>query len=55
MRPAEDPRGDGDLGGIAGLGGASQIGDFSHVLDAGPRACRARVRLRGIVVAALGR
>jgi ABC-type uncharacterized transport system permease subunit len=53
---AEDPRGDGDLGRIAGLGGASQIGDFSHVLDASPQGLQgANYGYTGIVVAALGR
>jgi len=41
-------------GGIAGLGGASQVGDFSHVLD--PRGLeQAGFGYTGIVVAALGR
>jgi general nucleoside transport system permease protein len=43
-------------GGIAGLGGASQIGDFSHVLDASPQGLQgAAYGYTGIVVAALGR
>jgi general nucleoside transport system permease protein len=41
-------------GGIAGLGGASQVGDFSHVLD--PRGLeQAGYGYTGIVVAALAR
>jgi general nucleoside transport system permease protein len=41
-------------GGIAGLGGASQVGDFSHVLD--PRGLeQAGFGYTGIVVAALAR
>jgi len=41
-------------GGIAGLGGASQVGDFSHVLD--PRGLeQAGLGYSGIVVAALAR
>jgi len=41
-------------GGIAGLGGASQVGDFSHVLD--PRGLeQAGFGYAGIVVAALAR
>jgi simple sugar transport system permease protein len=41
-------------GGIAGIGGASQVGDFSHVLD--PRGLeQAGFGYTGIVVAALGR
>jgi ABC-type uncharacterized transport system permease subunit len=41
-------------GGIAGLGGASQVGDFSHVLD--PRGLeQAGFGYSGIVVAALAR
>ena len=41
-------------GGLAGLGGVSQIGDFSHVLD--PEGLQAgRVGYTGIVVAALAR
>ena len=43
-------------GGIAGLGGASQVGDFSHVLDASPTGLQgANYGYTGIVVAALGR
>jgi general nucleoside transport system permease protein len=43
-------------GAIAGLGGASQIGDFSHVLDASPQGLQgANYGYTGIVVAALGR
>ena len=43
-------------GGIAGLGGASQVGDFSHVLDASPTGLQgANYGYAGIVVAALGR
>jgi ABC-type uncharacterized transport system permease subunit len=43
-------------GGIAGLGGASQVGDFSHVLDASPQGLQgASYGYTGIVVAALGR
>jgi simple sugar transport system permease protein len=43
-------------GGVAGLGGASQIGDFSHVLDASPQGLQgANFGYTGIVVAALGR
>jgi ABC-type uncharacterized transport system permease subunit len=43
-------------GGIAGLGGASQVGDFSHVLDASPQGLQgANYGYTGIVVAALGR
>jgi ABC-type uncharacterized transport system permease subunit len=43
-------------GGIAGLGGASQVGDFSHVLDASPQGLQgASYGYAGIVVAALGR
>jgi simple sugar transport system permease protein len=43
-------------GGIAGLGGASQVGDFSHVLDASPQGLQgAAFGYTGIVVAALGR
>jgi ABC-type uncharacterized transport system permease subunit len=43
-------------GGIAGLGGASQVGDFSHVLDASPQGLQgANYGYAGIVVAALGR
>jgi simple sugar transport system permease protein len=41
-------------GGIAGIGGASQVGDFSHVLD--PRGLeQAGFGYSGIVVAALAR
>jgi simple sugar transport system permease protein len=41
-------------GGLAGLGGASQVGDFSHVLD--PRGLeQAGYGYTGIVVAALAR
>ena len=39
-------------GGIAGVGGASQIGDFRHVLRP-PRAGKDRYGYTGIVVAAL--
>ena len=43
-------------GGIAGLGGASQVGDFSHVLDASPQGLQgAAFGYTGIVVAALAR
>src|SRR5437588_13096086 len=43
-------------GGIAGLGGASQVGDVSHELDAGPQGLQAaNFGYTGIVVAALGR
>ena len=43
-------------GGVAGLGGASQVGDFSHVLDASPQGLQgANYGYTGIVVAALGR
>jgi ABC-type uncharacterized transport system permease subunit len=43
-------------GGIAGLGGASQLGDFSHELDASPQGLQgANFGYTGIVVAALGR
>ena len=43
-------------GAIAGLGGASQVGDFSHVLDASPQGLQgANYGYTGIVVAALGR
>jgi len=43
-------------GGIAGLGGVSQVGDFSHVLDASPTGLQgANYGYTGIVVAALGR
>jgi simple sugar transport system permease protein len=43
-------------GGIAGLGGASQVGDFSHTLDASPQGLQgANYGYTGIVVAALGR
>jgi simple sugar transport system permease protein len=43
-------------GAIAGLGGASQVGDFSHVLDASPQGLQgANYGYAGIVVAALGR
>jgi general nucleoside transport system permease protein len=43
-------------GGVAGLGGASQIGDFSHELDASPQGLQgANFGYTGIVVAALGR
>ena len=43
-------------GGIAGLGGASQIGDFSHVLDGSPQGLQAAAfGYTGIVVAALSR
>ena len=42
-------------GAIAGLGGASQIGDFTHVLDASPQGLQgANYGYTGIVVAALG-
>ncbi len=37
----EDPRGDGRLGRRRGLGGASQIGDFSHTLDGSPQGLQA--------------
>ena len=43
-------------GAVAGLGGASQVGDFSHVLDASPQGLQgANYGYTGIVVAALGR
>ena len=43
-------------GAVAGLGGASQIGDISHVLDASPQGLQgANYGYTGIVVAALGR
>jgi ABC-type uncharacterized transport system permease subunit len=43
-------------GAVAGLGGASQVGDFSHVLDASPTGLQgANYGYTGIVVAALGR
>ena len=43
-------------GGIGGLGGASQVGDFSHVLDASPQGLQgANYGYTGIVVAALAR
>ena len=43
-------------GALAGLGGASQVGDFSHTLDADPNGLRAYgYGYTGIVVAALAR
>jgi ABC-type uncharacterized transport system permease subunit len=43
-------------GTIAGIGGASQIGDFSHVLDGSPQGLQAAAfGYTGIVVAALAR
>jgi ABC-type uncharacterized transport system permease subunit len=43
-------------GGVAGLGGASQVGDFSHELDASQQGLQAaNFGYTGIVVAALGR
>jgi simple sugar transport system permease protein len=43
-------------GAVAGLGGASQVGDFSHELDASPQGLQgASYGYTGIVVAALGR
>jgi general nucleoside transport system permease protein len=43
-------------GGIAGIGGASQIGDFAHTLDADPNGLqKSYYGYTGIVVAALGR
>jgi ABC-type uncharacterized transport system permease subunit len=43
-------------GAIAGIGGASQIGDFSHVLDGSPQGLQAAAfGYTGIVVAALAR
>ena len=43
-------------GGLAGLGGASQVGDFLHTLDADPKGLRAYgYGYTGIVVAALAR
>ncbi len=43
-------------GGVAGLGGASQIGDFAHVLDTSPQGLQgSSFGYTGIVVAALGR
>ena len=43
-------------GAVAGLGGASQVGDFSHVLDGSPQGLQAAAfGYTGIVVAALAR
>jgi simple sugar transport system permease protein len=43
-------------GAVAGLGGASQVGDISHVLDASPQGLQsANYGYAGIVVAALAR
>jgi simple sugar transport system permease protein len=43
-------------GGVAGLGGASQVGDFAHELDASPQGLQgSNYGYTGIVVAALGR
>jgi simple sugar transport system permease protein len=43
-------------GAIAGLGGASQVGDFSHSLDGDPNGLQKQAYgYSGIVVAALGR
>jgi len=43
-------------GALAGLGGASQVGDFRHTLDADPNGMRKQYYgYAGIVVAALGR
>jgi ABC-type uncharacterized transport system permease subunit len=43
-------------GAVAGLGGASQVGDFAHVLDASPQGLQgASYGYTGIVVAALAR
>jgi len=43
-------------GGLAGLGGASQVGDFLHTLDADPKGLRAYgYGYAGIVVASLAR
>jgi ABC-type uncharacterized transport system permease subunit len=43
-------------GAVAGLGGASQVGDFSHALDADPNGLQKQAYgYSGIVVAALGR
>jgi simple sugar transport system permease protein len=43
-------------GGIAGLGGASQVGDFSHMLDADPNGLQKQYYgYTGIVIAALAR
>ena len=43
-------------GAIAGLGGASQVGDFSHALDGDPNGLqKLGYGYTGIVVAALGR
>jgi ABC-type uncharacterized transport system permease subunit len=43
-------------GGIAGLGGASQVGDFRHALDGDPNGLQKQgFGYTGIVVAALGR
>jgi len=43
-------------GAIAGLGGASQVGDFSHALDGDPNGLQKQAYgYSGIVVAALGR
>ena len=43
-------------GAIAGLGGASQIGDFTHTLDGSPTGLQAAAfGYTGIVVAALAR
>ena len=43
-------------GALAGLGGASQVGDFAHTLDASPQGLQgAAYGYTGIVVAALAR
>jgi len=43
-------------GAVAGLGGASQVGDFSHALDGDPNGLQKQAYgYSGIVVAALGR
>ena len=42
-------------GAVAGLGGASQVGDFAHSLDADPNGLKQYYGYTGIVVAALGR
>jgi len=52
-RRARDRRDDGLSGALAGLGGASEVGDFRHVLD--PATAASRPWYAGIVVAALAR
>ena len=64
-RPVRDARGDHDdeqrvvhavSGAVAGLGGASQDGDFRHALDADPNGLQKQYfGYTGIVVATLGR